>query len=76
MPARDLYRRLLELCEGRVARSDRGWAADAGSNATEKKLKNLATPAEWTRWRTAQKKAETSKKVAMNGDLSIDYTLK
>ena len=27
MPARQLYRRLLEQCEGRVVRSDLGWAA-------------------------------------------------
>ena len=53
MPARALYRRLLEKCNGRVVRSDIGWAADpakAASKATEKDFVGMATAAEWKKW--------------------------
>jgi hypothetical protein len=57
MPARPLYRRLLEKCQGRVVRSDIGWIVNATGQAattTEKEFKNLASDAEWTHWANAQ----------------------
>ncbi len=45
MPARPLYRRLLEKCQGRVVRSDLGWADDAknaSDKATEQEFAGLA----------------------------------
>lgn len=53
MPARPLYRRLLEKCNGRVARADTGWAAKS-TGATEEKFDGMATDAEWTQWGNAQ----------------------
>jgi hypothetical protein len=73
MPALPLYRRLLEKCQGRVARSDTGWADDA-KNATlkpvEKLFEDMATGAEWTRWRTNQASANV-----VIDPLFIDFTL-
>jgi len=57
MPARALYRALLEHCQGRVVRSDLGWAADAASAANpvvEEELRDLATTAEWQTWKQKQ----------------------
>jgi hypothetical protein len=74
MPALVLYRRLLEQCEGRVARSDIGWAADAttaNDPATEKDFVGMASAAEWTAWGKAQ---QASTNVTI-GPLFIDYLL-
>ncbi len=55
MPARQLYRRLLEQCGGRVVRSDLGWAAGKqGDRTTESEFVGLAKDAEWTRWAKSQ----------------------
>jgi hypothetical protein len=57
MPALALYRRLLEKCNGRVVRSDIGWAADAATAANaeaEQDFLEMATDAEWTSWTAAQ----------------------
>ena len=57
MPARALYRALLEHCQGRVVRSDLGWAADAAGAANpvvEEELRDLATTAEWQTWKQKQ----------------------
>jgi hypothetical protein len=57
MPARKLYRRLLEKCQGRVLRSDLGWAApviNPKKGHPEEEFKDLADPAEWTKWQKAQ----------------------
>lgn len=73
MPARPLYRRLLEQCGGRVARSDIGWAADpatATNKTVESKFKTMATKAEWTKWKAAQGKAPVT-----IDPLFIDYLL-
>jgi hypothetical protein len=73
MPARPLYRRLLEQCGGRVARSDIGWAADptkAANKQAEKKFEDMATKAEWTKWKTAQDKTSVTV-----DPLFIDYVL-
>ena len=61
MPAFTLYRALLLKCQGRVVRSDIGFAADpatAKDKATEKGFKKMATAAEWKKWDAAQKKAK------------------
>jgi hypothetical protein len=74
MPARPLYRRLLEKCQGRVARSDLGWAADAKNAANkpvEKEFVGMATAAEWKTWDAAQKAA---KHVSI-GPKYIDFVL-
>jgi hypothetical protein len=77
MPARPLYRRLLEKCQGRVARSDLGWADDAAllTNAaqrkTEQELRDLFTTSEWNAWRTSQQSASH---VEIE-DLYVQYTL-
>ena len=63
MPARPLYRRLLERCQGRVLRSDLGWADDSKSAkdpAVEKDLDGLADKPTWTSWKQAQAKAPVS----------------
>jgi len=70
MPARALYRRLLERCRGRVARSDIGWAVDAGTNATEKEFSQMATPAEWAAWKAEQQKASVTIE-----PMFVEYTL-
>jgi hypothetical protein len=59
MPARQLYRGLLEKCQGRVVRSDIGWAANvkAGPRGTESELVGLGTDAEWSAWTKAQQAA-------------------
>ena len=61
MPARPLYRRLMEKCNGRVVRSDIGWAADPASatvnKTVEKEFVGMATKQEWTGWAAAQKAA-------------------
>ena len=43
MPARQLYRRLLDKCQGRVVRSDIGWAANVkpGTKGTEAEFVGL-----------------------------------
>lgn len=75
MPARPLYRRLLEKCEGRVARSDTGWAAEAQKNdPTEKEFLGMAKPDEWTKWQKSQKAAEKNHLVKID-PLFIEYTL-
>jgi hypothetical protein len=59
MPARLLYRRLLEKCQGRVARSDLGWAAaPVAGQESEEELKDLAKTKQWTEWAAAQKHAK------------------
>ncbi|MEO5988814.1 MAG: MBL fold metallo-hydrolase [Candidatus Eisenbacteria bacterium] len=77
MPARALYRRLLEQCEGRVLRSDIGWAADAAkaaSKQTEKEFAALASPAEWKTWAAEQARAEKSMGVEV-AEKWVDWVL-
>jgi hypothetical protein len=80
MPAKKLYRRLLEKCEGRVVRSDIGWAVPAAKAKypeTENEFVQLATAAEWKQWVKSQASAEkagpTSVKIS---DGFIDFVLK
>jgi hypothetical protein len=75
MPARALYRALLDRCQGRVVRSDLGWADDAANAAqpeVEQELTNLATAAEWAAWKQAQQAAAGRVTV---GPLFVDYVL-
>src|SRR5690606_4165017 len=77
MPAKALYRALLEKCQGRVVRSDLGWAddaANAANKAAEKGLKDLATDDEWSDWKQSQQAAEASGQVAI-GPLFVDFVL-
>lgn len=74
MPALTLYRRLLEQCNGRVVRSDIGFAADpetAADKTTEKGFKKMATATEWKEWAAAQKKATH---IVVN-PMFVDYVL-
>jgi len=75
MPAFHLYRRLLEVCGGRVARSDIGWATlpEADDNV-EKDFRNLATEDEWEDWSANQKHAEKVGQVNISSKF-IDYVL-
>ena len=59
MPARQLYRRLLDQCQGRVVRSDIGWAANVkqGTKGTESEFVALGTDAEWSSWTKSQQAA-------------------
>ena len=77
MPARPLYRKLLEHTQGRVVRSDLGWAADsksAAKHAVEQAFDGMATAAEWATWAKAQKAAETSGSVKVS-PLYVEYRL-
>jgi hypothetical protein len=60
MPARQLYRRLMDKCQGRVMRSDVGWAANvkAGTKGTESEFVGLGSDAEWAAWAKAQHAAK------------------
>jgi hypothetical protein len=59
MPARQLYRALLDKCQGRVARSDIGWATNVGqgTKGVEAEFAALATDAEWAAWNKSQQAA-------------------
>ena len=73
MPARPLYLHLLQHCQGRVARSDLGWADDAKnaqSKAVEKEFEGLADAKPWKNWKQAQQKANVKVQ-----PLFIDYVL-
>jgi hypothetical protein len=74
MPAVALYRALLEKCEGRVVRSDIGWADDANAAANTKveaELVGVAPPARWKTWKKSQHAAS---RVTIT-DLFVDYLL-
>jgi hypothetical protein len=74
MPAVELYRSLLDKCEGRVLRSDIGWAEDAAEAANaevEHELVGVASAASWSRWGRSQR-AATHVTIT---DLFIDYVL-
>lgn len=78
MPARPLYLRLLQKCQGRVARSDLGWAAEPTGKAAkdvEEKLVGLVDAKQWATWANAQAAAEKASQVKVE-DLYIEYLLK
>jgi hypothetical protein len=59
MPARQLYRALLDKCQGRVVRSDTGWASDVaqGTKGVEAEFAALGTQPEWLTWTKSQQAA-------------------
>jgi hypothetical protein len=72
MPARPLYRRLLEKCQGRVARSDIGWISEvtgSDANTTEMEFTDMAEADEWKQWSAAQ---DAAKHVRVE-DLFVEY---
>ena len=75
MPARPLYRRLLEKCEGRVARSDLGWAADAAgaaNKAVEQEFVGMAKAGEWKAWGATQAAATHVQQTRLYIDFVLD----
>jgi hypothetical protein len=65
---------LLEKCQGRVVRSDLGWADDAKNaknKPVEKEFLNMATDAEWAKW----KKSQTAAASVHVDDIYVDYVL-
>jgi len=76
MPAEVLYRNLLLRCEGRVVRSDTGWAAKSDLiHKRVPKVREIATDDEWQEWRASQEQAEKKKRVAIE-KLYVDYVLR
>lgn len=74
MPAFELYRELLEACDGRVVRADLGWAAQAKGIKTtdvEGAFLGLGSDDDWKRWAASQG-AATNVKIE---DLYIDFDL-
>ncbi len=73
MPARQLYRALLDKCQGRVVRSDIGWAANVklGTRGTESEFAGLGTDADWVAW-TKSQQAATAVQIEAN---HIDFLL-
>lgn len=77
MPATGLYRRLLEKCQGRVVRSDTGWAADVSEAAlpdVEAEFKDLAPAKAWADYQKAQ--AAVDKKTVVVEKLYVDFFLR
>ena len=60
MPARQLYLRLLDKCQGRVVRSDIGWATyvKPGTRGTEAEFAGMGTVPNWSEWTKAQQAAK------------------
>ena len=73
MPARQLYRALLDKCQGRVVRSDVGWAVNVkgGTKGTESEFIALGSDADWAGW-TKSQQAATHVQIADN---HIDFLL-
>lgn len=75
MPAVALYRALLQKCQGRVVRSDIGFAEDAAVAANlvvEEELLGVAPLTQWTLWKERQRAA---RHVTVS-DLFVDYVLR
>ncbi len=71
MPARELYRALLAKCEGRVVRSDLGWAEDAANaknKVVEKEFLDVAGKSDWAGWKSQREKANVEIK-----ELYVDF---
>jgi hypothetical protein len=56
MPARALYRRLIEKCKGRVLRSDTGWAVEDEEGFEEL----FGDDGDWDAWRAEQQAADVT----------------
>jgi hypothetical protein len=73
MPARPLYLRLLQKCQGRVARADLGWAAKpTNDRESESEFVQMANDTTWAAWRKSQKAAKNVRVL----ELYVEYTLK
>lgn len=74
MPARQLYRALLDKCQGRVVRSDIGWAANVklGTRGTESEFAGLGTDADWAAWSKSQQAANTVQIEATHIDFLLE----
>jgi hypothetical protein len=68
MPARGLYKRLLQKAGGRVLRSDVGWAKP------ERDFSRLFPKDEWEKFEAAQQAAEKKKRVTIE-PLFIEWSL-
>jgi hypothetical protein len=68
MPARGLYKRLLQKAGGRVLRSDIGWAKP------EKDFPRLFPKGEWEEFEAAQQAAEKKKRVTIE-PMFIEWSL-
>jgi hypothetical protein len=73
MPATELYKRLLEKCDGRVLRSDLGWAHESSGSETETELRQLFEEPQWTEW--GRKHGEQSDVVVDENKAYIDFLL-
>lgn len=72
MPARQLYARLLEKCDGRVMRSDGAWAKqEKKKGPIEGEFANLGTDKDWAGWQASQTAATN----VVITPRYIDYTL-
>jgi hypothetical protein len=75
MPAQALYSQLLESSNGRVVRSDIGWALDPSTQTgVEAELGPIGTPQTWAVWNGNQLKAEQDGLVKIQPKW-IDFTL-
>jgi hypothetical protein len=68
MPARGLYKRLLQKASGRVVRSDIGWAKP------EKDFPRLFKKEEWAQFAAAQQAAEAAKRVTID-PMFVEWSL-
>ena len=68
MPARGLYKRLLQKAGGRVLRSDVGWAKP------EKDFPRLVPKDDWAKFEAAQQEAEKKKRVVID-PMFIEWSL-
>lgn len=71
MPTRALYKRLMEKCSGRVARSDIGWVTRAGDSS---EFSTMFTAGEWQAFQAEQSAVEQAGKVTFD-PLFVDYVL-
>jgi hypothetical protein len=77
MPARPLYFRLLQKCQGRVLRSDIGWAidydsvTDADQKKVEEEFKNMGTATEWKAWKASQAKVSLNPNPKLYFEITI-----
>jgi beta-lactamase superfamily II metal-dependent hydrolase len=70
MPTRALYKRLMEKCDGRVVRSDIGWA----SKGAESDFSSMFDDTEWKAFGSKQKASEDSGMVTID-KLFVDFRL-
>jgi len=73
MPARALYKALLQHCQGRVVRADLGWAAPSpDGDPVEDAFRDMEEPDQWDAWKEKQRAATH---VKVTDPLFFEYTL-